>query len=420
MKRKIGIIVQRYGKQVNGGSEVLARMLAEKLSLKNDVTVLTSRALDANTWEPVMPEGENFENGIRILRFNHKPKGNAQTIHKLNRRCRGRLPFQKFYRFIGRPQWYLKIFPDSEIKNIDGNLWLEKSGPATHDLLAYLKENESCYDAYIFLTYIYFPTAVGMPTVAHKSIFIPTMHDEQPAFFSVFQKLMECPRMLLFLTESEMRFSEKNFPISNVPKKVISVGIDLISEKKNPSVLAKFGIKGKYVLYVGRIEAHKGCVEMLIYFIAFLNKLPEGLILVLVGKIVLEPVIHPSIIYAGFIEEDDKLQLMLQAETLIMPSKHESLSLAVLESFACKVPVIANAECEVLKDHIVNSNGGWTYNNEEEFSSVLKKVIEGTENKQKGLNGYKYVTNNYSWQKAMKVFDDAIDFVIKANNKEEI
>ena len=415
MKRKIGIIVQRYGKQVNGGSEVLARMLAEKLSLKNDVTVLTSRALDANTWEPVMPEGENFENGIRILRFNHKAKGNSQTIHKLNRRYRGRLLFQKFYRFIGRPHWYLKIFPDSEIKNIDGNLWLEHSGPATHDLLAYLKENESFYDAYIFLTYIYFPTAVGMPTVAHKSIFIPTMHDEQPAFFPVFQKLMACPRMLLFLTESEMRFSEKNFPISNVPKKVISVGIDLINEKRNPSVLVKFGIKGKYVLYVGRIEAHKGCVEMLEYFIDFLNKLPQGLILVLVGKIVLKPVIHPSIVYAGFINEDDKLQLMLQAETLIMPSKHESLSLVVLESFACKVPVVVNGECDVLKDHIIASNGGWTFTNKEEFLTVLKKVKEGRENKQKGLNGYEYVSKNYSWRTAMEVFDEAIDFVVNKN-----
>ena len=107
---------------------------------------------------------------------------------------------------------------------------------------------------------------------------------------------------------------------------------------------------------------------------------------------------------------------MKYAEALIIPSKYESLSLVVLESFACKVPVIANGECEVLKDHIVNSNGGWTYTNEEEFLSVLKKVIGGSENVQKGLNGYEYVTKNYSWQKAMKIFDDAIDFVIAANS----
>ena len=93
--------------------------------------------------------------------------------------------------------------------------------------------------------------------------------------------------------------------------------------------------------------------------------------------------------------------------------------MVVLESFACKVPVIANGECEVLKDHIVNSNGGWTYTNEDEFSAVLKKVIGGTENVEKGLNGYEYVTNNYSWQKAMNVFDDAIEYVIEQNKTSE-
>ena len=45
--------------------------------------------------------------------------------------------------------------------------------------------------------------------------------------------------------------------------------------------------------------------------------------------------------------------------------------------------------------------------------------MSGSENVQKGLNGYKYVTTNYSWQKAMTVFDDAIDFVVNANTNQK-
>ena len=419
-KRKIGLIVQRYGRQVNGGAEVLARMVSEKLALKYDITVLTSRALDYHFWEPELPEGESEENGVKIIRFDHKPKAAAKKVHRLNRQYRGRHLYQKFYRFIGKPNWYLKLFPTAEIREQDGLLWVENQGPATYGLIEYLKENEVIYDAFIFVTYLYYPTVAGLLAVPDKSIFIPTMHDEQPAYFPIFKKTMASPRSLMFLTESEKIFSNRLFNIADIRQDVMSVGIEIVDDQKNSEVIKKFNIKDKYIIYVGRIDAAKGCKDLLKSFVSFTNNNKENITLVLAGKNMIEASVNENIIYAGFVSDEEKEQLMKHAEALIIPSKYESLSLVVLESFACKVPVIANGECEVLKDHIVNSNGGWTYTNEEEFSSVLKKVIEGTENEQKGLNGYKYVTNNYSWQKAMTVFDDAIDFVINANNKEEI
>ena len=413
--KKIGLIVQRYGQQVNGGAEVLARMVAEKLAQKYDITVLTSRALDYHLWKPELPEGESEENGVKIIRFDHKSK-NPKKVHKISRQYRGRHLKQKLYRFIGKPSWYLKLFPTAEIREQDGILWVESQGPTAYGLIEYLKENEQNYDAFIFVTYLYYPTVAGLLAVPDKSIFIPTMHDEQPAYFPIFKKTMAAPRSLMFLTESEKKFSNELFDIAGIRQDVMSIGIDAVDDKKDKSLIEKFNIKGKYIIYVGRIDAAKGCKELLIYFVSFLKQNKASITLVLAGKNMIDAVENDNIIYAGFVSDEEKEQLMKHAEALIIPSKYESLSLVVLESFACKVPVIANGECEVLKDHIVNSNGGWTYTNEEEFSSVLKKVIVGTENEQKGLNGYKYVTNNYSWQKAMTVFDDAIDFVINEKN----
>jgi glycosyltransferase involved in cell wall biosynthesis len=155
------------------------------------------------------------------------------------------------------------------------------------------------------------------------------------------------------------------------------------------------------------------------YFTKFIDQNNKSITLVLAGKNMIEEAVNKNIIYAGFVSDEEKEQLVKHAEALIIPSKYESLSLVVLESFACKIPVIANGECEVLKAHIENSHGGWTYTNEDGFTAVLKKVIEGSENVQKGLKGYEYVTNNYSWQKAMAIFDDAIDFVINANSNDK-
>jgi hypothetical protein len=42
---RIGIIVQRYGEEVNGGAEALARWLAERLARAADVHVFTTCAL---------------------------------------------------------------------------------------------------------------------------------------------------------------------------------------------------------------------------------------------------------------------------------------------------------------------------------------------------------------------------------------
>lgn len=413
-KRKIAITVQRYGEEINGGSEVLARMIAEKLNIDNDVTVLTSRSQDHATWKPVYPEGITFQNGVRVMRFNHPIKDSEKKIYQDNRRQRGRYLYQKIYRLLNKPTWYIKLFPTAEMKPLPDIKWLEVQGPATYELIDYLKMNASNYDVFIFVAYIFYPSVAGLEVVSQKSIFIPTMHDDEPAHRPVFKRIMKLPTYYLFLTEAERAFCLKTFDIAHIPNKVFSVGINIPNELKNLKEVEKFGLSKKYIIYAGRIEKHKGCDTLIHYFVNFVNKNPD-LKLVLIGKNGFKEVKHPSIIYAGFVSEEEKEQLMKHAEALLIPSKYESLSLVVLESFSCKVPVIANGESEVLKDHIVKSNGGWTYTNEEEFSTILKKVMQGTENEQKGLNGYDYVTKNYSWQKAKAIFNEAIDFVVNKN-----
>ncbi len=416
-KKKIGIIVQRYGAQVNGGAEVHARMIAEKLVAKYDVTVLTSRALDYHTWKPELPAGLSIENGIRVMRFNHTPKADPNDVHHINRMYRGRLWFQKLYRALGRPKWYLKFFPLSEIKESIGHLWLEYQGPAMYELIPYLKEHADSYAAYIFFTYLYYPTAIGIQEVGYKSLFIPTMHDEPAAYFPIFQKVMAAPRRILFNTESEKRFSEKLFPIRDVSKAVVAVGIDPVNDHADPEMLKKFNIQGKYILYVGRIDVAKGCETLLKYFSAYLKLHPGKLTLVLAGKNMIETERHPNIIYPGFVSNEEKEQLMKQAEALVIPSFYESLSLVLLESFACKRPVIVNEGCEVLKDHVEASSGGWKYNNYNSFEKALDKAVTGKQTNELGLNGYYYVTKNYTWAKVLAAFDDAISFCDGINYK---
>ena len=328
---------------------------------------------------------------------------------------RGRLWFQKLYRFFGKPGWYLKLFPLAEVKEREGERWLEYQGPTMYELIPYLKNNADNYAAFIFFTYLYYPTAVGIQVVGHKSLFIPTMHDEPPAYFPIFRKVMAAPQRILFNTESEKRFSEKLFSIDHVSSDVVAVGIDPVDEQIDTSVPVKFGIKGKYILYVGRIDTAKGCKELLQFFLQFAGKNAGTLTLVLAGKNMIEPVKNPAVIYAGFVSDEDKEQLIKQAEAVVIPSKYESLSLVLLESFACRIPVVVNADCEVLADHIHASNGGWGYKDYNTFGSILNELLNGKEKTEKGKAGYDYVMKNYSWEEVLEKFDQALEYVEQKN-----
>ena len=55
--KKIAIINQRYGLEVNGGSELYSRQIAERLTAKYEVEVLTSCAIEYVNWANHYNEG---------------------------------------------------------------------------------------------------------------------------------------------------------------------------------------------------------------------------------------------------------------------------------------------------------------------------------------------------------------------------
>jgi hypothetical protein len=66
---KLAIVVQRYGADISGGAELHARYIAEHLSSKTDVRVLTTCARDHVTWRNEFPAGLDEVHGIPVERF---------------------------------------------------------------------------------------------------------------------------------------------------------------------------------------------------------------------------------------------------------------------------------------------------------------------------------------------------------------
>lgn len=409
-RKKIAIVVQRYGLEVNGGAEFHARILAEKLALKHHINVLTTRAIDSNSWANHYAIDDNIVNEIKVQRFNSNTQ-NGKKFRKARRIILEQTLFQRFlkklkiFNFVKK---YTNFFLDNEKIS---NRFLKEQGPYCPDLIKYIKTNKDNYDCFVFFTYLFYPTVTALPFVSEKSIFIPTAHDEPLLYTLPYQNLFSLPKYILYNTLSEKNLIETNFSNFTRSNDVVGIGIDEITVTQKTKADNSYNYDFEYLIYIGRIEGAKGCEELINYFNQ--ANFDKKIKLVLVGKNYTSLKESDNVIFTGFVSEQHKYKLLSNSLALIIPSKYESLSLVTLEAMLHKKPVIANYHCEVLRDHINQSSAGFTYTSSDSFQSQINKLLTLSieEKKKISESGYNYVIKNYSWNVIIEKFEKALDFV---------
>ncbi len=406
---KIAIIVQRYGKEINGGAELHAKLLAEQLKEKYEIDVLTTCSIDYITWGNHYSEGIEEINGIKVIRFNTKKKI-IQEDRKLSDY------WYQSQKYLKRKMtvfnfWYL-ILKRRKYKIRDNKFieWQEMQGPFCPGLIDYIKESKDQYKAFIFFTYLYYPTNLGIREVADKSILIPTAHDEPPLYFGGFGRLFSTPKVIMYNTLSEKNLVEAIYPDSkNRKSDVAAIGFN--KPEFNYGQIQKPDCK--YFVYVGRIDINKGCKVLVDYFERFAKSYEKEVKLVMIGNYFMKLEPSENVIYTGFIDEAKKWNYIQNAEALIIPSPYESLSMVTLEAMSLGKPVLANKKCEVLKDHIKLSKAGFLYITYEEFEGKIKKILNLSEQEKKEIanKGIFYVEKNYQWETIISKFIDAIEYI---------
>ena len=154
-------------------------------------------------------------------------------------------------------------------------------------------------------------------------------------------------------------------------------------------------------------------------FYRYKNEHPKDrLKLVLMGKNHMEVPEDPDILYQGFVSEEDKFSGISGAEALWLPSRYESLSIAVLEALALGRPVLVNGACEVLKGHCMRSNAGIFYEKEEKGTDALTQVLELAKENDISEKATAYIKKNYQWNSILDRMEVLIDELVR-NNKME-
>ena len=375
--KKIAFVVQRYGLEVNGGAELHCRQLAEHMSGRYDVEIITTKAVDYMTWKNEYKNDTDTVNGITVRRFKVAKQRNVEKFNRLSEQ--------------------VLVSPGDRKQELK---WMDLQGPRSPELVRYIAEHSADYDVFIFFTYLYYTTFKGMPQVGEKSILIPTAHDEPPAYLSIFMETFNAPAGIFYNTPAEKEFVEGRFGNAGILNNggFGGVGVEVPASISPESFREKFGIEGDFMVYVGRIDENKGCLDLFAFFNEYRNRYPSGLKLVLMGKPMVEIPEDPDIISLGFVSDEDKFNGIAASKLLVLPSQYESLSMVVLEAMSLKKPVLVNGLCPVLRDHCIISNGGLYYYDDVEFCEALRYLAENEKTAyEMGENGYNYVKTHYNW-----------------------
>ncbi|MCK9378604.1 MAG: glycosyltransferase family 4 protein [Candidatus Moranbacteria bacterium] len=171
---------------------------------------------------------------------------------------------------------------------------------------------------------------------------------------------------IIAVSESMKKDLQSVFKTKDEKIKIIYSGLDRrffeIPDINTKKVLDRYGIKKKYILFLGTLEPSKNITRLLQSFAKFKEKclLKNGQTngkkfryqLVLAGKrgwlskeylqIAKDLGISRDIAYTGYVIGDELVPLFSGAEFFVMPSLYEGFGMTILEAFATGTPAIVS------------------------------------------------------------------------------
>jgi glycosyltransferase involved in cell wall biosynthesis len=387
---KLAFVVQRYGADIAGGSETHCRQLAERLSARHDITVLTTCATDYVTWANVHPVGSSLENAVRVERFPVARTRDLKAFADLSD----------------------EVFDDLGASPEREEAWFRANGPDAPALLDHLRAHPNQYDLIVFWTFRYAPSYFGVPLVADRAVLVPTAEEDAAIDLDVLPKFFAQPAGYLFLTPEEETLVSTRAGTRLEPARVIGMGLD--PERDAPadrSALDRLGISDDYVLYLGRVDRNKGCATLVEYFLEYAEAAGQTT-LVLAGPSTLMLPTHPRVRALGYVEDDLRRALLSHARALVVPSPYESLSIVLLEAWNHGVPALVNAGCRVLEGQVRRANGGLYYRSSREFQEALSWLLSNESGRrQLGRQGLAYIDREYRWPTVLERVESLLDEV---------
>ncbi len=386
---KIAWVCPRYGIDAAGGAAIHVEWLASRLKDAGFIVeVLTTCARDHFGWENYYSEGEEDINGIKVRRFKVDER-NTITFLKIQNR----------------------IIAGEKVSREDQLTWARES-VNSRSMYDYIGRMAHDYDYFVFIPYMFGTTINGSKVCPEKSILIPTLHDEVYAYLEIFKDMFQRFKGIMFSTLPEKELGKRLYELDEKKIGLVALGFDEKKDSSPERFRKRYDIKDDFCLYVGRREGGKNTPLLVDYFNMYrkYNKSALKLILMGSGEVTIPESSEKNIIDLGYVSIEDKYDAHAAAAFLCQPSVNESLSIAMMESWLAGVPVLVHSKCDVTRFHCEKSNGGLFFEDYLVFEECINFFM-GDSGMRAGMgsNGRKYVVENYSWEKVVGRFKNALE-----------
>jgi glycosyltransferase involved in cell wall biosynthesis len=413
---KFAFVTPRYGADVTTGAEHACRLLAEQVSERHDVDVLTTCARDARTWKNEYTEGMDRVRGALVRRFAVGQSRDPEAFKQFNDR--------------------LLAAPRARADEIE---WVRRAGPWAPGLIDFIKRQHRSYDALVFFSLCNPVTVHGVQIAPERSVVFPHLQLQPALRFGLFAEVLSTARAVGFVSSSERRLMRAYLRVVPQHDEIVGIGIDPSPEQSYPrhqqdpadtvvddepigadvevpeeaAYLAGRGVPfrrrhrlyGQFALYGGRVEPDNGCEEMLEYFEAFAGA-DADTALVLMGVKMMKVPEGRYVRMAGVLPERERMIAYEAADVTIAPSSDDLVAQPLLESLAVGTPVLASARNEAAVEHCRRANAGLFYANRDEFVDAMRLLTTNTRLRERlGENGRSYVRQHFRWEAVLGRFD---------------
>lgn len=412
---RFAFITPRYGADIATGAEHACRLLAQQVSERHEVEVLTTCAASEETWKNEYSEGADRIRGVLVRRFAVTQPHDAAAF----------APFSA------------RLFNAAHTR-ADEVEWARRLGPGASGLLEHLSRQQRAYDVLVFFS-LWHPTTVqGVQIAPDRTVLFPYLQVRPALRFSLWSEVLNSVRGVGYVSGAERLLAHEYLRATPQAEETVGIGIDPPHQQTYPrhqqdpnddvvvedevhadtapvseSYLHARGVPfrrrhrlyGSFALYGGRIGADNGCEEMLEYFDSYAQTDLDSS-LVLMGVKMMKLSEEPYLRLAGVLPDRERMAAYEAAEVTIAPASDDLLAQPLLESMAVGTPVLANAANVAAVEHCRRANGGLYYANREEFSDALRLMMSNNRLRESlGDNGRRYVQQHYRWDSVLGRFD---------------
>jgi glycosyltransferase involved in cell wall biosynthesis len=390
-KRRIAIVAPRFGDGFVGGAETSLRTLARSMAAaRHTVEVFTVGTTDDTC----------TLDGLRVHRFRSDPTDTDRHAAAAQ-----------------------SLRQPGGIDDVAAAADFFDHSARSSRLIAALRERGP-FDAVVAGPYLDGLTRDVAETFRDRVLLVPCFHDEPFARLPALRSAYESVGGILYHSPEEQTFAEATLGLNHPNAQVIGTLLDADTAGDARQGRLRVGTRRRYLLYCGRFCREKGLPELLAFARRYAGDHPDRFTFAFIGQ-GSETIPESSWTRdLGFVDEQNRRDVMAGADALVLLSPNESLSLVALEAQAQAVPIVVRAGNAVLDGHIARGSGGVAVDGYESFAAALDDLwTDPAHWRTLGRSGRDYVRQSYAdparfaacWQSAMDGLDTSLTAQLRAN-----